>query len=333
MEKNLVSVITPCYNTGAYVHRLLDSVLGQTYPNIEMFVIDDGSTDNSSDVVASYIPKFEARGYRLTLIHQENSGQSVAIRNGLKLVHGKYLVWPDSDDFYASPEAIGRMAAKLKELGDGFGMVRTQEVMLEDGTFKTKYVKGLDAEEQTDKKKMFEDCLLGINGFYYCSGAYMADFEKLVDSTELEMYTDRNAGQNWQLMLPLLYNYKCFTIKEPLYNVVERLASHSRNQYSGYEKSLLKTNTYEKTILETLARVKGMPKMELDMYCEKVKLKYIKDRLGLAFVYKKRGDYIYNYDLCKTVNGLTIPDKIRKIFFRYHFLARSLCFAYNHFYI
>lgn len=328
-----MSILTPCYNTGEYIHRLLGSVLEQTYPNIEMFVIDDGSTDNSSDIVASYIPKFEARGYRLTLIHQENSGQSVAIRNGLKLVHGKYLVWPDSDDFYASPKAIERMATKLNELGDEFGMVRTQEVMLEDGTFKKKCVKGLDAEEQTDKKKMFEDCLLGTNDFYYCPGAYMADFEKLTGSTKTDMYTDRNAGQNWQLMLPLLYNYKCFTIKEPIYNVVERLASHSRNQYSGYEKSLLKTNTYEKTILETLARIKGLSGTELETYSEKVKMKYIRDRMGLAFAYNRQSDYVFNYNLCKAANGLTIPDSIRKCFFRFHFFARVLCYAYNHFHL
>ena len=78
-KKGLVSVLTPCYNTGRYVHRLLDSVLTQTYPFIEMVIIDDGSTDDSSAVIQSYIPKFKAKGYELRYYYQKNSGQSVAI--------------------------------------------------------------------------------------------------------------------------------------------------------------------------------------------------------------------------------------------------------------
>ena len=58
MKKDLVSLITPMYNTDKYIHRLLDSVLSQNYPSIEMIVIDDGSTDNSSIIVKSYIHLF-----------------------------------------------------------------------------------------------------------------------------------------------------------------------------------------------------------------------------------------------------------------------------------
>lgn len=47
MQEGLVSVITPCYNTGEIIHRLLDSILKQDYPSVEMLVVDDGSTDNS----------------------------------------------------------------------------------------------------------------------------------------------------------------------------------------------------------------------------------------------------------------------------------------------
>ena len=51
MQYPLVTFLTPCFNTGKYIHRLLDSVLKQTYPNIEMYVIDDGSTDNSKCIM------------------------------------------------------------------------------------------------------------------------------------------------------------------------------------------------------------------------------------------------------------------------------------------
>jgi glycosyltransferase involved in cell wall biosynthesis len=101
MEENLVSLLTPMYNTDKYIHRLLDSVLSQDYPSIEMIIIDDGSTDNSKDIVKSYIQPFAEKGYTLKYVYQENQGQSVAIKNGLQLISGEFLAWPDSDDFYA----------------------------------------------------------------------------------------------------------------------------------------------------------------------------------------------------------------------------------------
>ena len=55
MQKELVSIITPCYNTGHLIHRLLESVLIQDYPHVEMLVVDDGSTDKTKDVILSYL--------------------------------------------------------------------------------------------------------------------------------------------------------------------------------------------------------------------------------------------------------------------------------------
>ena len=105
-EFSLVSLITPCYNGEKHIGRLLNSILEQTYPNIEHYVIDDGSTDNTADVIKSYIEKYEAKGYSLTYVFQNNSGQSVAINNGLKLIKGEYLLWPDSDDYYSCIDSI-----------------------------------------------------------------------------------------------------------------------------------------------------------------------------------------------------------------------------------
>ena len=108
-NKGLVSLLTPCYNAGHLIGRLLDSVLSQTYPRVEMVVIDDGSTDCSAEIINSYVQKFSARGYSLQYYYQPNSGQSVAIRNGLRIITGEYLAWPDSDDFYATSDAIAKM--------------------------------------------------------------------------------------------------------------------------------------------------------------------------------------------------------------------------------
>ncbi len=286
MEKGLVSILSPCYNTGGYIHRLLDSILAQTYSFIEMFVIDDGSTDNSLEIIKSYIPKFHARGYRLSYKYQENAGQSVAINNGLKMISGEFLVWPDSDDYYQSNDAIAKMVFALQNAPAEFAMVRTQEQIVRDGTLEVIGYNGLDVKEQEDAS-LFYDCLFQKNGCYFCSGAYMVRTGVLGEVTGMSIFTCKNAGQNWQLMLPVLYKYRCLSIKEVLYSVVERQASHSRGQYQGYENSLIKFSVYEQTILETLDRIRGMSSEERAELKKQINAKYKSIRLQLHYSYGK----------------------------------------------
>ena len=285
MQLDLVSLLTPCYNTAAYIHRLLDSVLIQTYPAIEMVCIDDGSSDNVAEIVESYIPKFEARGYSLRLIKQANQGQSAAINNGLKFLNGKYFAWPDSDDFYSTPEAIAKMVGVLKAAPKGFAMARAVEDIVEDGTFKVMGVNGLNRPYYEDAK-LFVECLFQTNGYYFCPGAYMVDFEVLKEETDLEIYASHDAGQNWQLMLPVLYRHRCITIPEHLYNVVNRAMSHSRGQYAGFTKTIQKYRSYERTIIATLVRIKGMSKAELRRYRTLIMFKYawVRLRAGLSII-------------------------------------------------
>lgn len=280
--KGLVSVITPCYNTGKYIHRLLDSVLSQTYPYIQMIVVDDGSTDNSKHVVEKYIPLFERRGYQLSYVYQNNQGQSVAIQTGLDYVDGEFLVWPDSDDFYASKDTIKRMVNVLKGAPDEIGIVRTQENLVEDGNFDHIIgVFGRNAKE-VESFELFEDCLYASNQYFFCPGAYMARMKCLLQSTSLPIFTSKDAGQNWQLMLPILYRYRCMTILEPLYNVVERKASHSRGSVDTDEKWLKRRDTYRDTIVGTLDRIKGMPDDERSEYKRRIREIYFFEKLDFC---------------------------------------------------
>lgn len=94
----LVSVIIPNYNYGKYLKNSIDSVLNQTYKNIELIVVDDGSTDNSIDIALSY-------GEKLKLIRQVNSGVSAARNIGLANTKGTYVCFLDSDDSW-EPEKV-----------------------------------------------------------------------------------------------------------------------------------------------------------------------------------------------------------------------------------
>ncbi|MDD7527282.1 MAG: glycosyltransferase family 2 protein [Bacteroidaceae bacterium] len=89
----LVSIVMPAFNAEKTIVRAIDSVLKQTYSNIELLIINDGSTDNTSEIVSKY------RDSRVTLINQGNKGLSGARNTGLENIKGEYVTFLDSDDW------------------------------------------------------------------------------------------------------------------------------------------------------------------------------------------------------------------------------------------
>ncbi len=93
----LISVIIPVYNVEEYLRECVDSVLRQTYENLEIILVDDGSTDSSGVICDEYIDADE----RISVIHQKNGGLSVARNKGLSEAKGNYVYFLDSDDYIA----------------------------------------------------------------------------------------------------------------------------------------------------------------------------------------------------------------------------------------
>lgn len=101
-----VTVIIPTYNRAHLVKDAVESVLNQTYQDFELIVIDDGSTDNTKEVLAVYKDK-------LTYIYQENQGRSSARNHGIKLAQGEYIAFLDSDDVWF-PDKLERQVPVLE---------------------------------------------------------------------------------------------------------------------------------------------------------------------------------------------------------------------------
>ncbi len=91
----LISVIIPVYNVEKYLRECVDSVLCQTYQNVEIILVNDGSTDSSGEICDEYVEKDE----RVTVIHQKNGGPSITRNTGLENANGKYIYFLDSDDY------------------------------------------------------------------------------------------------------------------------------------------------------------------------------------------------------------------------------------------
>ena len=96
MNKNYkVTIIVPVYNVEQYIEKCVESILRQNYKNIEIILVDDGSTDLSGDICDAYGKK----DTRVKVIHKSNGGLSSARNTGLKIASGEYISYVDSDDY------------------------------------------------------------------------------------------------------------------------------------------------------------------------------------------------------------------------------------------
>ena len=95
MQEAKVSVIVPVYNVEKYISRCVDSILNQTYANIEVILVDDGSPDSCGEILDGYALKDQ----RVKVIHQNNAGQSKARNEAIKIATGEYYCFVDSDDY------------------------------------------------------------------------------------------------------------------------------------------------------------------------------------------------------------------------------------------
>ncbi len=107
---DLVSIITPSYNTAKYITDTIDSVLKQTYENWEMIIVDDCSTDNTDDVVQAYLTDTRIR----YLKNEKNSGAAISRNYALREAKGKWIAFLDSDDTWA-PEKLEKQIAFMKQ--------------------------------------------------------------------------------------------------------------------------------------------------------------------------------------------------------------------------
>lgn len=107
----MISIIVPVYNAKDRLAKMIDSLLNQTYPNKEIILIDDGSTDGSADLCEDYKNKYPDI---VRAIHKENEGVAVARNVGLDCARGEYIAWCDSDD-YMNPDMLERLYDEMQK--------------------------------------------------------------------------------------------------------------------------------------------------------------------------------------------------------------------------
>lgn len=140
-----VSIIVPVYNASDFLTFCIENLLKQTYPDLEIILVDDGSTDNSPNLCDSYLSDT-----RIKVLHQTNQGASSARNNGLKHATGQYVLFIDSDDF-CTENMIETLVKNIEntnsDLSACYFMTTTQQKVLESEEFNHVYT--------CDKKKFY----------------------------------------------------------------------------------------------------------------------------------------------------------------------------------
>jgi glycosyltransferase involved in cell wall biosynthesis len=121
MNQPKISIITPNYNYSQFIGQTIESLLNQDYKNIEHIIVDDGSTDNSVEIITGFCEKYPDR---IKLIQQKNRGQSYAINVGLSHATGEIIGWINSDDFYC--------ANVMKKIVEEFAIDKQMDIVFGD---------------------------------------------------------------------------------------------------------------------------------------------------------------------------------------------------------
>lgn len=153
--EDLITVVIPVFRVEAYLHRCVDSVLAQTYRNMEVILVDDGSDDGCPVICDAYA----RQDSRVKVIHQENTGLSGARNTGIEQAKGRYLSFVDSDD-YLSPEFLERLYWACVETNSDMSVCRWE------------YVKGEPVPEKGSGKIQTFTGRQMLENLYIPDGAY-----------------------------------------------------------------------------------------------------------------------------------------------------------------
>ena len=298
----LVSVIIPCFNTENSIGRSIRSVYEQDWDNIELIVVDDGSTDNSKAEIMKWSDLAGDR-FAFKYLFQNNGGPAAAINRGLKEVSGEYITLLDADDYFLS-QSISKRADYLNKHIE-CPMVRT------NGYIKSGDNQWLFICDEKEKNNSDVFSLLMEGKTNNWAGSYMIRTEKLFGFyPNREIYPSR-FGQNLQLMLPVAKDAKCGFIDEPLMVYVRNDSSLSQESDHSKKKnkSLNNIEGYYDIRLNLINQIFETDEEKTFWRKKADGIKY-RSRLNLGLELEDDEMVEQSYDYLKKINQLDIDTQI-----------------------
>lgn len=233
-DSPLVSVVIPAYNCARLLDRAIGSALGQTYPNLECIVVDDGSTDATPEVIASF-------GDRVREIRQRNSGASAARNAGIAAALGRYIAFLDADDYWldtkiANQIEVFRRHPKLVLVGCDFDWDHRRDGEPDSGA-------AFDAE----RIEVFHDLTQLLHDPYLGTPTVIAETEAIRAVGGFDI--DLQIAEDVDLYFKLCANRPYAILRQPLARFQLRAGSLTK-RLSGYEDNLKVFDRLERTLAE-----------------------------------------------------------------------------------
>lgn len=310
----LISIIVPVYNVEKYIERCIDSVINQTYKNLEIILVDDGSNDKSGIICDEYAKKDS----RIKVIHKENSGVSNARNKGLDNATGQYIAFIDSDD-WIEPDMYEYMMQKMIE--NNVDMVRCQlKKIYEDGRTAISYK--VSNQIYTNMKEERIGMILEVlNGRILPCFSTMLVKKEIIDRLNLRFDSELIVGEDMLFVIELyshinsiywckkvFYNYYIHDQSTSMQSEKNRIiALNYLKLYTKIKQLLVNKMLYNNQIEESLCYY-------IFYYIYDRNSKYIVDTRDPTIIKVFFNEAIYD-DIINSIN-IKMLSKCGKIFYR-----------------
>jgi glycosyltransferase involved in cell wall biosynthesis len=279
-----VSIVMPCYNKEDYIGEMFDSILRQKWDNVELVLVNDGSTDGTRRVIAEYEPKFIARGYTCNVIDQANGGVCKAVKAGLLAATGDYISCIDADDLLTK-HYVEDMAEILRDCPE-IDYVQCGHYNLENGEIT---VGQLPWQETVKRNHVTtEQYLFNIE----CRASWSMMVRKsFMDKIGMikNYYTDTRWSHEPYFFVPLsACGARIKSIRDPLY--IYRVGVEDSHSYQNIKVDFERHKKYGESYFELVSRcLDGLD----EQYCNSS----VKDRIRRVLPLAKYNWYIDRYQI------------------------------------
>jgi len=235
MDQPLVSVIALCYNHAAFVEESLQSVITQTYPHVELIIVDDASTDHSKSIIRSFNKKHpEVKFIDLT----QNLGNCAAFNKGLAIAKGEYIVDLATDDVLM-PDRLEKQLHLFNKLDDEYGVIHTNALYIDEQGHElrdhTQYLQSKGLLQQMPKGYVYKDIIQQ----FFVAGPSMLVKMKVFD--QLGGYDEQLTYEDFDFWVRSARTWKYAYLDEPLTKIRRVSGSKSKNQYKVGDRQLHST--------------------------------------------------------------------------------------------
>lgn len=299
----MVSIIVPCYNGEKFIERCFNSILNQTYKNIEVIIVNDGSIDKSEEIILGYKEIFEENNIILRYIYKQNGGPSTAINEGLKYVRGEYLTLLDIDD-YIMKESI-ELKVKFLNSHPDYDMVRTNGYYVTENNLDDKSNLFVINENEKSNIYIFNDLIEAKTNNW--AGSYMVRTEKLFEFYKDKSIYESKHGQNLQILLPIAYKGKSGFIDIPLMKYIRQENSLSK-PINNFKKEVENIIGYKEIRLKMIDLI--VDKKEKGKYIKLIEVKCARNIMDLAYIKNDKEIMYENYNILKQLDSATLEDRI-----------------------